>query len=279
MLNHVPRPLKGLDVKADFPHVLVAGLILMAAAVGAQAATVRINYTANLAEPDRGATAILGVAESLTSELKPHAQYGHTEYINDSDRSTREQTWNSFDTSNRETWHPYDYVGILWDKPQDNVAAIKITFATFHDGGWFATADNNDPAYNNDRYDDVACYPQVQYTTDGGVTWENVEHQKDTYSSLARRMKLDGPNGAPHGPIIFKFDPVSGINGIRLIGDGFDGNCGADRNGFLGVFEFEVYTARLQKDAAGDDNGASAEEGETPAENQQPEEPKAQETK
>jgi len=207
-----------------------------------------IDYATNIALQANGGTALMGHSETSTTGAQPRAQTGNPGRINDGDLGSREQTHFGFndDNSDRDPWHPYDYAGVSWATAQNDVAAVKITFAAFNDGGWFATPADNDSAYDgtDSGADDIAFYPQVQYSTDGGATWASVSNQSDDYAALAANITTGF--AVSNGPATFTFDPVSGINALRLIGDGWGpsgtGNSG-DPNGFIGVYEFEAYAA------------------------------------
>lgn len=235
-----------MRLKFFVPAIVSASLC----AVGAQAAV--IDYSTNLALQSNGGVGITGVSQTPTTGGISYVQtfadpnISKMANINDGNTGTRAQTWYSPDNGAggvRDPWHPYDYAGVTWAGTQDDIAAVRIRLATFNDGGWFATPDRNDPAYNGTRYDDISFYPLIQYTTDGGTTWLSVTNQVDDYDALAATISTGQGTAVLRDAATFTFDPVSGINGIRIIGDGYDGLSGADDNGFLGIFEFEAYAA------------------------------------
>lgn len=201
-----------------------------------------IDYDPNIALSSNGATAILGHATSPTDPGEARAQNGKPQYINDGDLATREMTHFGYKDNYAQTvWHPYDYAGVTWNTVQNNVAAVKVYFNAFSDGGWLATPNQNDPAFtgNNQGADDISFYPTIQYSTDGGTTWTNVTGQSDDYETTVI-PKVPTSYATLVGPATFTFDPVSGINAVRIIGDGY-GPSGGDINGFIGIAEFEAY--------------------------------------
>jgi hypothetical protein len=202
-----------------------------------------IDYGHNIALSSTGATAIMGDAVIATDPGVSRAQGGKAYNINDGSLSTREQTHYGYqdDPSDEDPWHPYDYAGVTWDTAQNNVAAVKVSFAVFSDGGWFATPASNDAANTGTAgADNVSFYPTIQFSTDGGTTWANVTGQDDDYTTTVL-PNVPGGYAKLVGPATFTFNAVSGINALRIIGDGF-GPSGTDPNGFIGLFEFEAYT-------------------------------------
>ena len=120
-----------------------------------------------------------------------------------------------------------DFIGVTWATPQNNVAAVGMTFAGFKDGGYFGNSlCGVEPNF------------RVEYTVDG-TTWTAVTGlDKGRYSADER--KLMSLQWGPDTAFLFRFNPVSGITGIRIIGDP-DGFTTGDGDGFLGWLEFEVF--------------------------------------
>lgn len=177
----------------------------------------QINFSTNLALQSNGGTAIIN-----------QAQTGQPGNINDGNLLTREQTFGAGTT-------PLDFVGVTWATPKDQVAAVGITFKRFGDGGLF----------------DPDNLPDVEFTTDGS-TWQSVSGlDLMRYGEIATAMiDFATPPGVtfpPEQSFLFTFDPVSGIRGIRAIGAP-EGTV--DGNGFLGVFEFEVFQATVPEPAS-----------------------------
>lgn len=119
-----------------------------------------------------------------------------------------------------------DYIGVTWPAAKDNVAAVGMVFAGFRDGGFFGASCSELTA------------PRVEYTTDG-TTWVpatglDVGRYPMDFQGL-RRLQW-GPDAA----YLFRFDPVDGITGIRIIGNP-SGFIGGEGDGFVGVLEFEVF--------------------------------------
>ena len=169
-----------------------------------------VDFSQNLAHQSNGATAIM-----------THAQSGNPGAINDGNLLSREQTFGAGNQGE-------DFVGVLWQEPQDNVRAVGITFKRFVDGGLF---------------DDAVSPFRIEVTHDG-TTWTPVSgldkfRYDDVYQVLADFTDDPPPNFYPEMGFLFTFSPVFGIQGIRAIGDP-DGYV--DGDGFLGVFEFEAYS-------------------------------------
>lgn len=167
-----------------------------------------VRFDNNLALQSNGGTAIIN-----------HAQTGNPGAINDGNLFTREQTFGAGST-------PEDFVGITWQTPQFEVGAVGVTFKRFVDGGLF---DPNNP-------------PRIEYTTDG-MTWETATGlDMMRYLEIAPHLiNFGNPGGTsfpPEQSFLFTFDQLQGITGIRMIGAP-EGSV--DGNGFIGVFEFEVF--------------------------------------
>lgn len=118
-----------------------------------------------------------------------------------------------------------DFIGVTWPTPQNNVAAMGVVFNGFVDGGYF------DPCKGF----------RIEYTTDGAnwtpVTGLDLGRYTDDWITL--RECSWGPDVA----FLFRFDAVSGITGLRIIGrpDGYS----ADADGFIGACELEVFANKV----------------------------------
>jgi len=121
-----------------------------------------------------------------------------------------------------------EYIGVTWTEPRNNVAAVGMTFAGFRDGGYLGHGICEDePSF------------RIEYTTDG-TNWAPVTGlDKGIYPDVAQ--KLQSLQWGPDAAFLFRFNPVSGITGIRIIGDPDGYVAGGAGNGFLGWLEFEVF--------------------------------------
>lgn len=208
-----------------------------ALAGGLPAGAAEIDYTTNLA---LDGTAILGAAidPSLPGRAfsNPTDQSGN---INDGNLDSGVDTWQAAKDENDEF---YDFGGITFATAQDDVAAVRFYQETFGDGGWFdypGLVVSEEPGDTDDG-ENISIMPRIQYTTDGGTTWTYVTGSSDNYAAVVNDSTVDSFSGARSAAIDFTFDPVSGINGIRVIGDGW-GPAGGNLAGFIGFKEFEVY--------------------------------------
>lgn len=165
-----------------------------------------IDFNTNLAHQSNGGIAFMN-----------QAQTGNPAAINDGDLFTREQTFGAGAT-------PEDFFGVTWDEAQDQVRAVGVTFKRFGDGGLF----------------DPATPPRIEYTLDGS-TWISAPGlDLFRYEDVASNMVNYG--FGPEQAFLFTFDELSDIVGIRAIGAP-EGSV--DGNGFVGVFEFEVFGSAL----------------------------------
>lgn len=185
--------------------------------------------------------AIIGCQQELNSELGEDRQNaGTSANINDGNIDTRVDTWGH--TTSPDT--DYSYVGILWGEPRtDEVTSIKLYLATFYDGGWFGTPRTGPGAGGTLTESDVV-EPVVQVTSDGGATWSEVEADSN-YLTIMTGHVIGNPAGTNPTRAEIQFilkTPQSGIDGIRIIGS----HGGTAAEGFLGVFELEVYNDPIE---------------------------------
>jgi hypothetical protein len=159
-------------------------------------------------------------------------QYGRPGILTDGD-----YTYANHDTTYNETLTAAkDFVGVMFDTPQSNVAAVGATMIFFdvnynpggmssYTGGWIASGDLT-----------------VEYTTDDGATWTPV-----TGLDLGRLPAMEGELESLvwsyiHSELLM-FDTIAEpIDGIRLAGPAVVRNSG-DPDGFVGSLEFEAFRA------------------------------------
>ncbi len=182
-------------------------------------------------------TGIIGVAEfDDNTHGTSYAHFSHPERVNDGIITTREDNHTYAAPSHMWTWE-YDWVGISFASPVDIIDTVRVSNATFGDGGWWGPyGAGPTPAVKLTTADLVA--PKVQVTADGGTTWSDLPDVVDDYVDTW----IDHP--LTHDPKLFAtftFPAQSGIDGIRLFGPGGGIAGGRDLPGFIGVFEFEVW--------------------------------------
>lgn len=180
-----------------------------------------------------GATGLLGTEDNWGGTDTPLFHVGGAENINDGIFTSRVDTYNDAGTDK------LSFVGVAWDHPlTEAVARLKLTLATFFDGGWFGP-NGKGPGAGNPLTAAQVSEPTIQVSSDGGTTWTNVDHASD-YLTVMIGHRVGGgtqPNPtAPAATFTLK-KPVSGINAVRIIGT----EGGTASGGFLGVFELQVY--------------------------------------
>lgn len=111
-----------------------------------------------------------------------------------------------------------DYVGALFDEPQDNVAGLGVVFKCFGDGGVFDSFDIETYDADSDTWTIVSGLDVATYFDD-----------KDYLTDVA-------PDGVEAG-YLFTFDPANDVDGIRIVGDGW----GTAWDGFIAATELEVF--------------------------------------
>jgi hypothetical protein len=216
---------------------LASRLVLVAASFLGFTTTLR---AINIAVPAQGGTGIIGVNDlaNFTDLGLPLAHGGAATNVNDGVTTTRSDTFGN-------NANQLSYAGVTWATPRtDNIYSVTVRLACFSDGGWFgpnvATPGSGQPLVNPTHL----TAPMVQITTDGGVTW-SITPSKSTYLAQLTGFRIGGsgqPNPNPRSFTINFPSPLTGINGIRVIG--LNGGP-ADGNGFLGVFDFAVEASTL----------------------------------
>jgi hypothetical protein len=186
--------------------------------------------------------AILGAgADTLgTSDVEiPHA--GIAGAVNDQDLAnpgpfniTIGRSVDSY--SGTEPSGEFDFVGVLFDAPQSGVNTLRVQNFAAVDGGWWGASGPPQGGVPLAPADLAA--PDVQVTANGGATWTTIASTSNYVTAYSGVVRGPGFPTAGAGPLAtFNFASQSGINGIRLIGNG---GGDADGNGFVGVIELEV---------------------------------------
>ncbi|HEX2746647.1 MAG TPA: PEP-CTERM sorting domain-containing protein, partial [Verrucomicrobiales bacterium] len=164
----------------------------------------------------------------------PYAHAGQATFVNDLGTAPVD-TWNG-DQATNATAH-VSYVGITFATPRtDFVGSLTLGSATFFDGGWFGP-NNSGPGASQPLNASFIIPPVVQVTFNGGATWSTVPSTSN-YSTVMSGVTLPVAFGAPTlSTSTFTITtPVTGINGIRLIGS----EGGTASGGFMGVTELGV---------------------------------------
>jgi hypothetical protein len=152
---------------------------------------------------------------------------------------TSGQNGNGADTyAGGSTANQFDFVGILFPEPAFGVTSVRVQHYLANDGGWWGPY-SGPPTSSPLAASDLTS-PQVQTTTNGGITWSNVASATTDY--VAKYTGIPRGTGFPNataGPFAtLTFAEQNGIDGIRLIQNGA-GNVDAGP-GFIGVTELEV---------------------------------------
>jgi hypothetical protein len=222
-------------------RLAVAGLV--AAAMG----TAQGDTPANVAG---SGNVLLGSTSNLSTTGTSADSRGGTlpiSSINDGNLYDEDDT---FDTQGTDT---YAYVGITFNSPlQLSVTSVNFYDSIYGNGGWFGVtgedATGHTSNYNGDAVlsSSVLVDPTLQVTYNG-TTWVDVsslgETVSDNYVTAYTGQQADAESAPPPEATFTLSTPVTGIEGIRLIGTdgGFEDEQtnGSDR-GFLGAREFEV---------------------------------------
>jgi hypothetical protein len=193
---------------------------------------------------------LLGVKEAVDSGAEVERYHvGAAENIVDGSTNTRVDTWNGDDASTL----PYtaSFVGVIWDAPiTDAVASLKLTLATFVDGGWFGP-NGVGPSAGGALTTAYLTAPRVEVTADG-FTWTPVDATSDYVTALTGH-KIGGGSGPNPTFVSATFTlahATNGILGIRLIGT----EGGAASGGFIGVVELSALSSSTDVDNDGMDD-------------------------
>jgi hypothetical protein len=202
-------------------------LVVLVAVVTSAAAS------ANAANIAGEGTGIIGLHTAIDSTLgTPYAHAGSAANVNDAAPNTTVDTWNENGTQ------PYSYVGVLFPSARtDVVRSVTLNTAAFFDGGWFGP-NGTGPGASGTLTADYLTAPTVQVTFDRGTTWVDAPAM-DNYVVALEGTTLPAAFGPPTAanPATFTLTtPVTGINGIRLIGS----EGGTASGGFIGVFNLSV---------------------------------------
>ncbi|MCW5556772.1 MAG: hypothetical protein KIT22_02855, partial [Verrucomicrobiae bacterium] len=173
------------------------------------------------------------------------ANAGTTENINDGNLATRVDTY----SDNGAT---ASFVGIRWDAPLTQpVARLDLTLATFLDGGWFGP-NGVGPGGGGLLTAAHLSEPQVEISTDFGLSWTVVPHTSD-YLAVMTGHRIGGgavPNPSPVTVSFVLDTSATGISGVRLVGS----EGGTASGGFLGIFELAVRSTAADSDNDGMDD-------------------------
>ncbi len=190
-------------------------------------------------------TGILGV-EDTTGVDTAIFNAGTANAINDGDLTTHVDNFPGGFTVGA----PYSFVGILFSNTLTStsggsVSGLELTMATFVDGGWFGRPQVGPGGGGSLGWQQYVGYPylaapKVQTTADGGTTWSDVPSKTDYYVSFNAHSIGGGTNGNPDfcTATFFLPTPVTGINGIRILGTS-GGTAG--NGGFIGVSELVIH--------------------------------------
>lgn len=212
----------------------VATGLVLAIAISARADT-------NIALQSNGGTALFGYDNPSTTGVlgTPYDHAGGSGSMNDG-QTTSGGTDDTFG-------QPKDYYGFIGASftlaPTQQINSVVFYGANFVDGGWFGdtghAADDGAPNDGSNTLSASALIaPMLQYTTDGGVTW--ITDTSVTNDYVAQFTGASAGGGAPTNPATFTLTaPLTGVNGIRLIGE--DGGWASGGGGFLGGHEIEVF--------------------------------------
>jgi hypothetical protein len=185
-------------------------------------------------------TAILGYHSTDDNTLGTlYEHVGAMANVADGDVTTKSDTWGGAVTA-----VPYDFVGVTWGTPQGNLSTIKLTMATFVDGGWFGTPLDAFPPAGKALTPDDLLEPRVQFTVDGGVNWFDLPGVTSDYVTQLTGHNIGGggfANPTTTPTATFYLPPLGAdVDGVRLFGEG-GGYAGADPTGFIGVYDLEVW--------------------------------------
>jgi hypothetical protein len=188
-------------------------------------------------------TGLMGIKDSLDSGPETEQEFYHVgtaNNINDGNLTTRVDTYNDAGITT------VSFVGIVWTQPVSKpIVNLKLTLATFYDGGWFGPS-NQGPGAGGKLTTNYLTEPLVQISRDNGITWTTVTATSDYMTALKGHGIGGGSNPNPTS-VTTTFtlaQPASGITGIRLIGT----DSGTASQGFLGVFELAALSSSTDVD-------------------------------
>jgi len=146
---------------------------------------------------------------------------------------------------------PKDYYGFVGATftlaPTQQINSVVFYGANFIDGGWFGVTEHSaDAGAPNDGASHLTAAaliaPTLQYTTNGGATW--ITDTSVTNDYVAQFTGATAGGAAPTNPATFTLTvPLTGVNGIRLIGE--DGGWASGGGGFLGAHEIQVFAGAV----------------------------------
>ncbi len=117
-----------------------------------------------------------------------------------------------------------DYMGVLFEQPQDSVAGFGLTQKFFPDGGWY-------DSFTIETYDADSDTWTAVTGLDTGRYYDDQPYLVDRASSPDWAVQVETG-------YLLTFDPVNDVDGIRIIGDG-GGTAFGD--GFSAASEIEVF--------------------------------------
>jgi hypothetical protein len=149
-----------------------------------------------------------------TTAIITHPQFGDPGRLIDNDLSTFETTVFAEDNG----LGPEDFAGVLFDESQSNVGGLGVIFKRFGDGGVFDSFTIETYDLATDTWAAVSGLDTATYFDDLGYI--------TTVSAIGTELGY-----------LFTFDAVDGVDGVRIIGDGW----GTAFDGFIAVTELEVF--------------------------------------
>ena len=203
----------------------------------------------------RSGTGLIGTKPDLASGAdteQPQENAGGLASINDGIFTTRVDTYNGDGTNQ------VSFVGVVWDSPMTNKAKmIRVTFATFLDGGWFGP-NGTGPGAGAALRTNHLTEPQVEVSLDG-ATWGPIPFTSDYVQKLTGHRVGGGtvPNPSSVAATFTLNQETNNIRGLRVIGT----EGGQASGGFLGIFEVEVLLNSADVDNDGLDDVWERENG------------------
>jgi hypothetical protein len=134
------------------------------------------------------------------------------------------------------------FIGIMFSSPVTSLQLNSVDFygSIFGDGGWWGkqatAADGSSGDFATTLISSVLVVPTLQYTTDNGVTWNDLTNSND-YVTQYTGVKAPNGGNIAMPEVVFTADfPVSDFDGIRLIGP----NGGFANGGFIAATQIEL---------------------------------------